>query len=318
MIEVTPQLRSWASDIEPQTLEQALKASRLPILAGPVALMPDAHLGIGATVGSVIATDGAVIPAGGRRRPRLRHDRRRDRPVDVAPARRPRPLPRAARGRPPGRPRQVARRRVGRGPRVAGRSPQPGADAEAGADGARPVRHARQRQPLLRGLRRRARRRVDHPALGVARRRQPARDGAHQGRQGHGEGSRTSRWRTPTSRHLQERTPQFDAYIRDMLWSQEYAAANRAPHDGRRAGGVLRASPAPARERLRVNCHHNFAQRETHGGRARVGDAQGRHQGRRRRPRPDPRQHGHALVRDPRARGTRSRTSRARTGRAGG
>ena len=35
MIEVTPQLRSWASDIQPQTLEQALKASRLPILAGP-------------------------------------------------------------------------------------------------------------------------------------------------------------------------------------------------------------------------------------------------------------------------------------------
>ena len=63
MIEITPGLRSWASDIEPETLEQALKASRLPILAGPVALMPDAHLGIGATVGSVIATDGAVIPA---------------------------------------------------------------------------------------------------------------------------------------------------------------------------------------------------------------------------------------------------------------
>src|SRR5947208_15895095 len=63
MRELNPNLRSWASDVDEVTVEQALKASRLPILAGPVALMPDAHLGIGATVGSVIATDGAVIPA---------------------------------------------------------------------------------------------------------------------------------------------------------------------------------------------------------------------------------------------------------------
>src|SRR5437016_11805345 len=63
MIEITPGLRSWASDIEPETLEQALKASRLPFLAGPVALMPDAHLGIGATIGSVIPTNSAIIPS---------------------------------------------------------------------------------------------------------------------------------------------------------------------------------------------------------------------------------------------------------------
>jgi tRNA-splicing ligase RtcB len=53
----------WGTDIEAGTIRQAEKASRLPILAGPVALMPDAHVGIGATVGSVIATDGAVIPS---------------------------------------------------------------------------------------------------------------------------------------------------------------------------------------------------------------------------------------------------------------
>src|SRR5207248_9235863 len=35
----------------------------LPIVAGHVALMPDAHVGIGATVGSVIPTRGAVIPS---------------------------------------------------------------------------------------------------------------------------------------------------------------------------------------------------------------------------------------------------------------
>ena len=60
---INDQLISWASDIEPGTLRQAEKTARLPIIAGHVALMPDAHVGIGATVGSVIPTRGAVIPA---------------------------------------------------------------------------------------------------------------------------------------------------------------------------------------------------------------------------------------------------------------
>src|SRR3954470_16729242 len=37
--------------------------SQLPILFKHVALMPDAHLGIGSMVGSVVATKEAVIPA---------------------------------------------------------------------------------------------------------------------------------------------------------------------------------------------------------------------------------------------------------------
>src|SRR5437773_668383 len=60
---ITERLYSWASDIEPDTLAQAEMLSRLPIIEGHVALMPDAHLGIGSTVGSVIPTSGAVIPA---------------------------------------------------------------------------------------------------------------------------------------------------------------------------------------------------------------------------------------------------------------
>ena len=62
MIE-TDNVRNWASIIDGVTLNQAIKTGRHPRLAGPVALMPDAHLGIGATVGSVIALDGAIIPA---------------------------------------------------------------------------------------------------------------------------------------------------------------------------------------------------------------------------------------------------------------
>lgn len=58
-----PKLLSWASDLEPDTAEQAARTSRLPFVVGHVALMPDAHLGLGATVGSVIPTLGAIIPA---------------------------------------------------------------------------------------------------------------------------------------------------------------------------------------------------------------------------------------------------------------
>ena len=61
--QVAPKLLSWASDIEPGTIEQAARTARLPFVEGHVALMPDAHVGIGSTVGSVIPTRGAVIPS---------------------------------------------------------------------------------------------------------------------------------------------------------------------------------------------------------------------------------------------------------------
>nr|WP_240943252.1 RtcB family protein [Planosporangium thailandense] len=54
---------NWASLIEPATLAQAEKTASLPFIFPHLALMPDAHLGKGATVGSVIPTLGAIIPA---------------------------------------------------------------------------------------------------------------------------------------------------------------------------------------------------------------------------------------------------------------
>lgn len=54
---------SWATDIEDSTIEQAQKAAGLPFVEGHLALMPDAHIGIGATIGSVIPTRGAIVPA---------------------------------------------------------------------------------------------------------------------------------------------------------------------------------------------------------------------------------------------------------------
>lgn len=58
-------VRAWTGKlpVEGDALKQLRNISTLPILAGHVAVMPDVHLGKGATVGSVIPTRGALIPA---------------------------------------------------------------------------------------------------------------------------------------------------------------------------------------------------------------------------------------------------------------
>ena len=56
---------SWlpAEDIETKALQQIKNLSELPIIYKHVGIMPDAHYGMGAVVGSVIPTTGAIIPA---------------------------------------------------------------------------------------------------------------------------------------------------------------------------------------------------------------------------------------------------------------
>jgi tRNA-splicing ligase RtcB len=49
--------------IEPAAKQQLENIAELPFIFKHVAVMPDCHLGKGATVGSVIATKGAIIPA---------------------------------------------------------------------------------------------------------------------------------------------------------------------------------------------------------------------------------------------------------------
>lgn len=63
MEQLTKKLMNWASILEPNTREQAERASTMPFIFPHIALMPDAHLGKGATVGSVIPTLGAIMPA---------------------------------------------------------------------------------------------------------------------------------------------------------------------------------------------------------------------------------------------------------------
>lgn len=54
---------SWASIIEDKTREQSEMISRSQIVDGHVALMPDAHFGLGACVGSAIVTKGGILPS---------------------------------------------------------------------------------------------------------------------------------------------------------------------------------------------------------------------------------------------------------------
>ncbi|MGL6161627.1 RtcB family protein [Microbulbifer sp.] len=58
-------IKSWTVGVpfEPEAREQLKNISRLPFIHQWVAAMPDVHLGKGATIGSVVPTLGAVIPA---------------------------------------------------------------------------------------------------------------------------------------------------------------------------------------------------------------------------------------------------------------
>src|SRR3982751_334090 len=58
-------LRAWTvgGPFEPEARAQLERIARLPFVHRHVAVMPDVHLGKGATIGSVIATKRAIVPA---------------------------------------------------------------------------------------------------------------------------------------------------------------------------------------------------------------------------------------------------------------
>ncbi|MFC5141213.1 RtcB family protein [Actinomycetospora rhizophila] len=63
MEKISERLLNWASILDDGTREQAERTAAMPFIHPHVALMPDAHLGRGATVGSVIPTLRAIMPA---------------------------------------------------------------------------------------------------------------------------------------------------------------------------------------------------------------------------------------------------------------
>ena len=263
-VRVNDKLISWASDIEPDTIRQAEKAARLPIIAGHVALMPDAHVGIGATVGSVIPTQGAVIPSAvgvdiGCGMVAAELDVTESQlPDTLEPL-----LSRIERAIPAG---------VGQGHDHVARNADRWLSAhrpatELGTD--RSVKAAKQFGTLGSGnhffelcLDERGRVWVvlhsgsrgigNMLAQGhIAKARRLAKD-------------LELRLEDPDLAYFMEGTPEFQQYIADMLWAQDYARANRDQMMDNAMREVF-AFLGFGRETRRINCHHNFTQRETHG-----------------------------------------------------
>ncbi len=261
-------VRSWASDIEANTLEQALRSARSPAVSGPVALMPDAHWGMGATVGSVIPTESAIIPAAvgvdiGCGMIAVETDLTASMlPDDLGPVLRGigRSIPAGFDRHPEAVPAAVAW--LGGHPletTVALSSKQTGAiGAQLGSlgggnhfvevcldeaervwavlhSGSRGIGNVLARAHIdgAKALCRNLERALDDPDLAY---------------------------------YLQD-DPGFGAYIGDMLWAQDYARQNREQMMDALLGVLVDTVGRPVTERRRINCHHNYTERETHDGR---------------------------------------------------
>lgn len=289
---------AWGSDLEVETVEQAAKASRLPFVAGHVALMPDAHVGLGATIGSVIPTEGAIIPAAvgvdigcgmiasatdldaGQLPDNF--ERFLDRVEQAVPA---------GLGKDHSSTRNMSSDvRVSRTPAYTGASELTSKQVATIAnqlgtlgsgnhfvevcldEGGRVwiVLHSGSR-----GIGNQLANRHIDAAKGVMK-------------------SLFITLEDPDLAYFAEGTPEFRAYIADMLWAQEYAKANReAMMDAvldelwtfvGAEGAGAQGRGGPGREVRRINCHHNYTEREHHNGgevwltrkgaiRARLGDA---------------------------------------------
>jgi tRNA-splicing ligase RtcB len=265
MEKVNDRLYNWASDIEQGTIDQALMTARLPIVAGHVALMPDAHVGFGSTVGSVIPTVDAIIPAAvgvdigcGM--------------IAVLTSLEAHQLPDDLGGYQP-----LVHQAV---PAGLGKWHAEPTDAARAWFAAHPPRDS-----LADGLRQRALEQFGTLGSGNHFFEVCLDEGdrvflvLHSGSRG--VGNQLASMHIETAKHLAEQleerledpdlayllegSPEFDAYIGDLLWSQSYAAANR----DRMMDAALAAFFAwvgTGEERSRVNCHHNYTAREVHNG----------------------------------------------------
>src|SRR5581483_483683 len=270
---INPRLLSWASDVDPETIRQAEKTARLPIVEGHVALMPDAHVGIGATVGSVIPTRGAVIPSAvgvdiGCGMIAAELDVTESAlPDNLEPL-----LSRIERVVPAG---------VGKGHDTGAR----GRAAEtAGRAADRWLAAHRPATALSADQARKAA--VQFGSLGSGNHffvlcldeRARVWVVLHSGSRGIGNQLAQAhiaharklakdlelRLEDPDLAYFMEGTREFEAYIGDMLWAQDYARANRDQMMDNAMGEVF-AFLGFGRETRRINCHHNFTQREVHG-----------------------------------------------------
>jgi tRNA-splicing ligase RtcB len=270
---INPKLLSWASDIDPETIRQAEKTARLPIVEGHVALMPDAHVGIGATVGSVIPTKGAIIPSAvgvdiGCGMIAAELDVTESQlPDNLEPL-----LHRIERAVPAG---------VGQG-----HSGKRGAAAES-AGKAADTWLAAHRPATVLSADQASKAASQFGSLGSGNHffelcidersrvwvvlHSGSRGIGNQLAQAHiGKAKRLAKeamlkLEDPDLAWFVQGTPEFEAYVADMLWAQDYAMANRAQMMDAAISEVL-SFLGTGQVTQTVNCHHNFSQREVHDG----------------------------------------------------
>ena len=262
---VAPKLLSWASDLDPAAAAQAARTARLPFVDGHVALMPDAHVGIGATVGSVIPTRDAIIPAAvgvdiGCGMVAVETDLvASDLPESLDAL-----MPLIARRIPAG---------VGQGHEHAvstGRYDALGTPATE-LSAKQSVTAATQFGTLGSG---------NHFVEVCLDEREHVWTVLHSGSRGIGNQLAQKHIATakgemqrlgetledPDLAYFVQGTPEFETYVTDMLWAQRYAMASRAVMSERAVKSLFEVV-GRGRVLRTINAHHNFTQREVHDGR---------------------------------------------------
>lgn len=270
MRRINDKLISWASILDDGTLQQAITTSELEIIEPHVALMADAHFGMGATVGSVIPTQGAVIPAavgvdiGCGMIAVQTQFQRRDLPKDRATVREAieKAIPLSA-GRYNKKITPSAQLRI---TELEDRAIQAGFTPEAYSPNWRKqlgslgsgnhfieicLDEDDRVWTFLHSGSRGVGNRIAQHHIRVAKDNMEA--------QGIQLAERDLAW-------LNEGTEDFDRYIQELLWAQHFALLNREEMMDRVNEELGNWVGEPVQEQRRINAHHNFTEQETHCG----------------------------------------------------
>lgn len=258
-------IKVWTSDIEPEAEAQLMNTAALPFVVRHVAVMPDVHFGIGATVGSVVATKGAVVPAavgvdigcgmiavklaGVRLEefqdlPGLRHSIERSIPVGFE-------------GNKGAAPSAVNWPGWAAWDALAQRHDRGKAMSQLGSLGG--GNHFIELCGDLDGI---AWVVLHSGSRGIG----------NKIAQGHIESAKGIMKSLfidlpdPDLAYFAIKTPQYDRYMSDLLWAQDYALENREEMMRRVLKDVSRHLGREVGQWLKVNCHHNFAAMEHHFG----------------------------------------------------
>lgn len=267
---INGRLLSWASILEPSTREQAERTAAMPFIHPHLALMPDAHLGKGATVGSVIPTEGAIIPAAvgvdigcGMMAVRTQFDAAHLTGTDLSVLH-----GQISRAVPLSAGRYNKKVRPSAEARVAELRGLPGVEQADGAAGNWPL----QLGSLGSG---------NHFIEVSLDEQDRVWLFLHSGSRGVGNKlasvhiRRAQEWCRAQGIELADRdlaylaegTPEFDAYIEALRWAQRFAFLNREEMMDRVAEQVGRFLEDDVQRLETVNCHHNYTEREHHSGR---------------------------------------------------